>query len=270
LNKENDIFYNLKEHSVAPPPELLALILEKINKEKDQELKRLFAGLAQHEVTAPSFTLPGKSVDKLAAPANVLPFSWPKKIFKYAAAAVILALLAVSFIYFNRSSQDGLAIVPVHDKETPHAATAADTVTAHNLPHQPDAHPSRKKSIKSDDYFYTNDVNVGTVTFSRVDDNLLTTFASFSYQTVPEFLLKESTEDVLIRVDMYTSINISKEMRSMMKKMYETRRNGKSTRKAKKQKRKLAGWQKADTKYFDAKLDKNPVDVLDLADFLFQ
>jgi hypothetical protein len=125
-------------------------------------------------------------------------------------------------------------------------------------------------SARPYDYFFKGKSQFDNSGFTVVDDDILVTFASFSYTKVPAFLMNTQDEEVLIRADMYTSINVSKGMRKMMKKMYEVRRNGKPTHRARKQKRRLVSWQKDDAKHFDKDMTNNPLDIIDLADFIFQ
>ncbi len=275
MDKENDIFFQLKEHEVNPPPELLIAILDRINKEKDDELKSLFGKLSQYEVAPPSFLTVSKLKDQPAqteTPGKIISLSSRKNGYRYvAAAAAVLALAGAWALYSITGSptKNEIAAVPEPQKiiETPIVEKKDSSPSIANL--TPPVHRRKKWTARPNDFFYTNNINIGETTFPLVDDDLLSTFASFTYEQVPDYLLNTSTEKALIRTDMYTSINISREMRSMMKKMYQVKRNGRSTHKARKQKRKLAGWQKADAKYFDKKLDKNPVDMIDLADFIF-
>ena len=118
-------------------------------------------------------------------------------------------------------------------------------------------------------FFYTSSVQLGDSHFEIQNNDLLFTFASFQYNNVPPLLTDIKKEEVKLRLDDYTNIAISKNMRYMMRRMYKTRRNGKFTRTAKRYKARLANWQKADSIIFDSNLVKNPLDPMDLGDFIF-
>ena len=52
--------------------------------------------------------------------------------------------------------------------------------------------------------------------------------------------------------------------------MYEVNDKGKPTKKAKKLKHKLAKWKKKDESYFDRNPQKNPLDIIDLTEFILK
>ena len=59
-------------------------------------------------------------------------------------------------------------------------------------------------------------------------------------------------------------------MAEYLKGMYEVNDKDKPTRKSKKLKAKLAKWKKKDESYFDRSLQKNPLDIIDLGEFILK
>ena len=59
-------------------------------------------------------------------------------------------------------------------------------------------------------------------------------------------------------------------MLEMMKQMYQVLPNGKPARKARKAKRRLESWKEKDQKRFDRDAGANPLDPVDLGDFIFK
>ena len=106
--------------------------------------------------------------------------------------------------------------------------------------------------------------------FPLVDNDLLVTFTSFRYPEIADHVGKAEDKDMKVHLDQYTNIVISKQVVAMIKEMYQTRSNGKPTRRARKMKDKLEDWKKADEKHFDSTAFFNAADPVDLAEFIFK
>ena len=65
-------------------------------------------------------------------------------------------------------------------------------------------------------------------------------------------------------------VTVSEKMNEIFKKMYSTKKNNKPTIKAKRLKAKLEKWKKYDEKHFDTNMQNNPVDVIDLSEFILK
>jgi hypothetical protein len=85
-----------------------------------------------------------------------------------------------------------------------------------------------------------------------------------------EKLFTRTLKNKRVALNKYSYVNLSDKMVEMLQEVYLTKKNGKMARKAKKAKKKFAKWKKKDEKYFDKELDKNPVDIIDLGDFLMK
>lgn len=106
--------------------------------------------------------------------------------------------------------------------------------------------------------------------FPLVDNDLLVTLTSFKYPEVAEHVGKADDQAMTVHLDQYTNIVISKQVVAMIKEMYQTRSNGKPTRKARKMKDRLEDWKKADEKHFDSTAFFNAADPIDLGDFILK
>jgi hypothetical protein len=106
--------------------------------------------------------------------------------------------------------------------------------------------------------------------FPLVDNDLLVTFTSFRYPEIADHVGKADDKDMRVHLDQYTNIVISKQVVTMIKEMYQTRSNGKPTRRARKMKDRLEDWKKADEKHFDSTAFFNAADPIDLAGFIFK
>ncbi|MES1216890.1 MAG: hypothetical protein ABUT20_15350 [Bacteroidota bacterium] len=123
--------------------------------------------------------------------------------------------------------------------------------------------------IASDDFFYQKDMTIDDYKFPIIDNDLLVTFAGFSYSQVPDFISKPTENTFTIKVDQYSSISVSESMSKMIRNMNQFRSNKKPTRRARKERARLEKWKKADTEQFDKSLKNNPLDPIDLAEFVF-
>lgn len=116
-----------------------------------------------------------------------------------------------------------------------------------------------KTTMKVDDY-----------SFTVKNNDLLGAFASFDYRNLPPFLSDPEEKGFIVQVDQYTAVIVSVPMSKMIQRMNLYRRNGKLRVRAKKTRAKLEKWKAADTEQFDKSLIKNPLDPLDLAEFIFK
>jgi hypothetical protein len=103
-----------------------------------------------------------------------------------------------------------------------------------------------------------------------VDNDFLATFASFNENALPVFLQSDAPISTVISVDQFTDIVITDKMGAFMKKMYKTRKSGRPTRKARKAKQKLEKWKVADSTYFSNETLNNPLNPVDLGNFILK
>lgn len=125
-----------------------------------------------------------------------------------------------------------------------------------------------KESMVSNELLAETMLVVNGIELKFVDNDFFATFASFNTVTTDFLNNIPEGKDQTVRLNNYSSIVITAKMQAMMKKMYKTKRNGKIPNSAKKLQKKLLDWKQSDNKYFDSKSKNNPLDPIDLFDFL--
>lgn len=241
-------------------------------------LMEIIRSLVSNQVTAP---LPGKLVS----------FSSYRKIAA-AAAAVLLLIGGSYFIYQKNTStniSESVAILPlsVTPSTSPTIVPIIDSAVVDKNKQEMATNVERtnrgaarkinglRKFGKSlnDTAFIADgipmtEMKINGGSFSIIDNDYLVTFTSFNEANLPLFLQADKPVATLITVDNYTDITISEGMGAMMKKMYKTKKSGKPTRRARKQREKLDKWKKADADYFNNNSTSNPLDPMDLGNFI--
>lgn len=278
-----DSLHVLNQYEIAPPADILLLIEQDIFERREDSLAS-FASLQSYEV-APPVNQFEKIVEKAFVVNKKNSVSTPALVvsifYRYrAVAAILLVALATWGVYslLNKSAVKEDAIVLEPGKKQPTVHTTDDTTAAVAVIEDPVNKVTDKtypviysaKVYKAENVFYSESVSVDEYSIPVIHNDLMATFTSFSPDKLPSFITDDKEESTAIKVDGYTSISVSSAMKAMFKKMYKTKRNGKPTRKARKQKAKLERWKKADSIQFDNTLGHNPLDPLDLADFIFK
>ncbi len=105
--------------------------------------------------------------------------------------------------------------------------------------------------------------------FPVINNDLLATFSGFNYRQVPLFITDNNAKNFTVRVDQYSAITVSESMIKMIRKMNSFRRSGRLTHRGKRARVRLEKWKKADARQFDKSLINNPLDAVDLAEFIF-
>ncbi len=240
-------------------------------------LMEIIRSLVSNQGTAP---LPGKLVS----------FSSYRKI---AAAAAVLLLIGGSYFIYQKNTttniSEKVAILPssvtpstsptivpiidsaVIDKNKQELATNVERTnrgTARKINGLRKFGKSLNDTAFIADGILMTEMKINGGSFSIIDNDYLVTFTSFSEANLPLFLQADKPVATSITVDNYTDITISEGMGAMMKKMYKTKKSGKPTRRARKQREKLDKWKKADADYFNNNSTSNPLDPMDLGNFI--
>lgn len=101
-----------------------------------------------------------------------------------------------------------------------------------------------------------------------VDNDLFYSIINCRYSVLSPYFNDDSRQ-LIVDVDQYSSTTVSDKMLKFMKTLYRTNRRSKPTFKARRAKRKLEKWKKADASYFDKPANNNnPLDIIDLTRFL--
>ena len=278
------VFAPLAGHSISPKNDLFD---EKIAPEilLTDKNRGALKSLRDHRVAPPlQFEQILAAAKKNSQSAKVFKLGdYSKRIA--AAVAVIILGAASYFIYQNTQHNKVLNgtenTVALNNKNA--INKPADTLTATQLPsnaltgNKPAVasnslpHNSRKHGSELSTPFYPGTgarIGIDGTQFAVKDNDYLGTFASFTEASMPPFLRADKPVATNVTVDKYTSITISEGMAAILKKTYKTRKNGKPTRRAKKQREKIEKWKKADADYFNQNSTNNPLDPMDLGDFI--
>lgn len=186
----------------------------------------------------------------------------------YAAAAACVLLLAIGFIRYKnvRGSKSGVAQNQAHLPPviTPSAPSSG------SLPATASALPG--------DSVCTTPIRLSPATltldgdrFALADNSPLMTFTSYRYPTLGKDIDNDAKNETALRIhlDQYTDITLSPAMTATLRELYDTRSNGSLSRKARKTRQRLEKWNAEDKKEFDPHSIANPLDAVDLAEFIF-
>jgi hypothetical protein len=275
------ILQKLKDHSVSPPAEIFDSIHKAIAEVKseaaeNEPLKAIIA-LREKAVLPPAFLFDNIiAAGKIKSPAKVVPFK--KYIAAIAAALLLFAGIAIVFKLSNKkdaAQNDGIAkqsggqSLPTDDHSIKDTVAIAKDKLPLISPNNALAHTTKKYGSNIMRKTGTATVEADGDDLIIKENDLLYSFTNFNYNNLPAFITSDNTDAVKVRIDGSASITLSEGMVMMMKRMYKQKRNGKPTAKARREKRKLQRWKNADTKFFDKNVEKNPMDPMDLAEFLF-
>lgn len=264
----------LKDYRKDPPPELFEQVLN-----RHQQMYSRFSELQQLE-QAPDPVLFENIVtriykeEQLQRPKEIPVIPLYKKMI--AAAAMFLLLISCFFLLNTgnnkNNNQPGIA------KESP-AVVAPDTLlikdsmsiasperivlVAGNHVNKP-----RRRFFSASNFLSFYNVNIGNTSLSLEENDLLYSFAKYPYRFGEPNPWNKS-KGTVIRINSYSSINVSPYMSSVIAELYKVKANGKPTAKAKKAKAKINRWRKTDSKKFDRKKNKNPLDIIDLGENVF-
>lgn len=273
--QELSLLAGLKRHSAAIPEGLEQQVLAEIAEQQAAYSKKL-SELHAHELQHPAGIFE-KILEKIKRNGQAGQQGVVRFIKRYkAAAAVIVATTLAAAIYLSigkdyqeqSTAENELAKVKEEEPVAPVVVPPADS-TRKSLPPVTD-HRALYSAMKKENFFFSNTLRINGWSYNMGNQEMLAAFASFRYADMPAAFWEKGVEETAwLQVDDYTAIGVSPAMRDMMKKMYEVKRNGKPTAKAKREKRKLKRWIKADKKRFDKTMSRNPLDPLDLADFIF-
>jgi hypothetical protein len=299
-NAITNTFKSLLQHAVAPPATAINFgsIMNRI-KETDQ--LNTFKPLKDYEVTPPfSFAKLMEIIKSMIAMPSIKPtakvISFSTNFKRIASAAAILLMCFVGYLTYKRSAVNAKdnniasnTITPTPSIVTPNVIapitdTAAKTNSNPTLAFIGNNNYNQKNKFGGGrdgkrkmflgaapavtDVPLATELLINGSKFTIVDNDYLATFASFNESNLPEFLKVDKPVATQITIDDYASITITEGMGAMMKKMYKTKKSGKPTRRARKQKEKLEKWKKADADFFNPNANLNPLDPIDLGNFI--
>jgi hypothetical protein len=229
MDNRTDIWNRLQEHETPPDKRLWDRLWGVIR----------FERLSQHDIEPPGemFALIQTATKRRGL----------RKWMLLSAAAMLMSVAAVLVLYRPTHTIKAVATAPSLVRR-PIAATAVDSSVTVSRP---------QKAVMVDE---RPSVYVEGHTYPLVDNDLLLTLTNFSYPLV---------HHVSVPTGLYSGLAISEQAAAMINTAQETRSNGKPTRKARKMKKRLEDWKKADEKRFD-KDGSNVMDPFDLGTFIFK
>jgi hypothetical protein len=298
-----DIFDRLRQYEVQPPPgafhDLMGRLQTEAALEKDGQWLGAFQDLQELEIQPPSFmpdtialaveesvlftTLQDVSIEppagaferilqevgKSQTPGILRKLFTP---FRAIAAVLVLVIAGLAIYYFK--GQISVQPPPELAWQTNNGPKpVVDTMQQSAVATLPDT--ARYKiydNAKAENFFKNNKFTAEGSGLQLVENDFIVTFASYQYEALPSFLAEEYDEEseLLVRLDQYSYFTISENMLSSLRKMYQQRKRGTPTRRARKEREKLEQWKNADEARFDVKQVNNPLDPIDMAEFIFK
>lgn len=278
MTDRHDIWHRISDHEESPPPEVfdkLRRLLTEGDAVQDESLQReaVFEKLKEHAIPPPLFLR--QRID--AALGNRGSFFSRNR--WYIAAAACLGLIVAGWMIYRGQLVTGAQTRVAGDRrhliQTPVIRTP-DTVSAVS---------ANKDS--SDNPAHTSVDGAGLVAarvgktpvpfvidgqaFPVTDNDLLFTLTNFTYPDIPAYITRPSDQPLKVEVDQYARLYISADMLRMIRESCLVLPSGRASRKARKMKRRLEGWKEKDQKRFDKGGNgSNPLDPLDLAEFIFR
>lgn len=302
MTNQQDIFKRLAQYEVEPPAAVWPRILQSFDIEKNADPDMLCGSLTrvqsmtiaaplgsyefiidnvtdplglsrlQYFETAPPDFIFNRVFETIESGKRKTSTGIIKKLSEYklyVAAAVILLFIS-GWLISKSVNSNGHPITPasVVKDNLPAVPVLTDTLSKLVL-------VDKKSSIKKrHPVLYSGNATImigeDEFKFNVNDNDVLASFANFTDNTVPLFIKKQKKPTPFsIQVDQYAAIAVSETMSAMMSNMNTFRKNGKPTAKAKRERKRLEKWKKTDEKKFDKKAGNNPIDPIDLGEFLF-
>lgn len=279
-DKLKDILQQLRDHEQSPPENLLDHILLSAKQEKNIELPigegmHGFSALHNHQLNVPGHLYQhiSKALFTTKKEGGKITMLFTSRRI---AAVLILALSAWLVFYLStkkNTATDYQAGInkPLQTLKTDPPIAAAGKTPAAAVSIKEAAtiaiikNPGLAKSLNKGIF---KNLLIDGKTIEVVDNDLLYTLFNCDYKLLEPYLESEDKK-LVMGLDQYSSVTVSPRMLSFMKTMYTTNRRNKPTRKAKKATKSLDKWKQTDRKYFDLQQKANPLDIIDLGEFIF-
>jgi hypothetical protein len=299
----NKIFKDLQDYAVAPPRGLYAKLWNKIKKlSRSEETllhsgilpdtnnaaepvrtddEKILSGLQSYvdvENTPPPFDFKKISEEVLSKKETpVVPLLKKSSIlfwgYRVAAAATITGIIFFIYSITGKTDMEFTAVTPVQKDqptETVKIEPVKTTIAKNKDPFQK-SNINKSAAVNK----YPKNRVTGTTYISKSvktnirDNDFLFTLASFNY-TQAEGFLADIKKDPKISLNKFSYVNISDKMAAFLKQLYAVNSKKKPTWKARRAKARLNKWKRKDEENFDTQINKNPLDILDISEFIFK
>jgi len=273
MDNRSDIWRRLQDHQMSPPAEMFDDLL-KILHPADEADRTGFSKLQDHPLTPPLFLWSAVKAATLQQKPDMQPKrSKVRGFLPYVAAAACLLFILIGVVVDRTPHTDPITKARTHDihTEKPGVASSPGSTASQTGPAIAASGNATDSSasVSSTDQGLPLALTIDGSSFSLVDNNPLTTLISYKYPALKNRINNKRDASLRIRLDQYTNIALSPVMTGMIRDLYDTRSNGMPSRKARKTKERLEKWKTDDEKQFDGSRFSNPLDPIDLAEFLF-
>lgn len=271
-----DILSQLKDHEQDPPGFLFDQIHEAVKDEMHGDtLEFKLKGLGEYEISPEESHYISISKSFRGGSNNVRTLFYRLG----ALAAVLFFFLAAWGIYrmaWNHTAEQATtsaAMAPPKSSPSPQpglsidiAANATDSNTGKGK-----SQVAEVKSYRVVGFAYSSrqpaHLSGTNEPMTWVENDLLYSVLNCNYNVLAPYF-EDNSRQLVVDVDRYSSATVSDKMMQFMKTLYRTNRKSKPTVRARKAKRKLEKWKKADAAYFDKPGNNhNPLDIIDLTRF---
>ena len=278
-DKLNDILQQLQDHQQSPPENLLNNILLGIRENNYASQNRnnitSLSELKDHQLQAPEHLYQGitKGLFTAKKEGSIIRMMFTSRRI---AAVLLLALSAWLVFYLStkkNNTSDYQATInkpaPILNKDVPVTPTGKAPAATVSIKEAATIailkNPGLAKSLNKGIF---KNLQIDGKSIEVVDNDLLYTLFNCDYKILEPYLESENKK-LVMGLDKYSSVTVSPRMISFMKTMYTTNKKNKPTRKAKKAIKALDKWKLTDGEYFDLQQKANPLDIIDLSEFIF-
>ena len=273
-----NIWQHLQGHEVTPPDEVyfrLLQLLENEKKNNDIKIREVLKGLNEYEIQSPisaetiikNIAINSSQI-KTGGFANII----KRHRYRLIAASLLLASAIWGVSKLTSFSKNKPLVVKAIDVPIPKINDTTNLTRTNLASDSVRVHHTTKSLLKNSGIHARpfEQMRIGGQWISLTDNDILVTFTRFEYNNVPEIIAKGNDKDISIHLDKYSNIVITKTMSGMLKEMYQVKANGNPTRRARKSRERLENWKKTDESFFDGSKGKNPLDPIDMAEFIFK
>lgn len=255
MEKRTDSWHHLQDHATPPPAEVFDKLRQLLDPAPG-EMRRL----GEHSIPPPPHL---RAI--ITGPRRSRPF------LQYAAAAACILFCTIGVLFYRATRRHDASVTQNKPNPIP-AITATDTLSDSVTAASPKALAGNIPDSANTQAIALSPIalTVDGERFTLTDNSPLATFTSYNYPALGKHVNHRKNETTLhIHLDQYTNIALSPVMTATLRDLYDTRPDGTPSRKAKKTRDKLGKWDTEDKKEFDLHYMSNPLDPMDLAEFLF-
>ncbi len=280
-----NIFQRLKNYEVDPPPAAYRAICRELDIDPDHHsisLPNPFQQLNYHQVKPPAgaFRELESRIGQLPAVRSLDQRKIVRSLWfrtAGAAAAVLLVALGVYTVSSGKKRHPSSDAQLVRQKSLPAPVVLPkeDSVSRDIVPAAADSGiESTVVAPQKADIPVPNNISYQAKVMGSpyvIEDNdFLSQFVSYHYDAIPAFITSTRGAELTVEVDQYATLKVSRSMRDMVRRMYQYTSKDKLSRKSRKLRVKMQQWKDADEVHFDNGKLFNPIDPIDLTDFILK